>query len=73
MRGSVLTTIPTWNPFQAYNFLCSRPEFVEDNNSGQGDGHPNSDETFQADFNELLFTLIALKLIKIPLDSTDST
>jgi len=29
-------------------------------NSGQGKGYPNSDQTFHADFNELLFILIAL-------------
>jgi hypothetical protein len=34
-------------------------------NSGQGKGYPNSDETFQDDFNELLFILIVLKLIEI--------
>ena len=28
------------------------------------------DQTFQADFNKLLFASIALKLIKTPLDST---
>jgi len=37
-----------------------------DKNSGQGKGYPNSDQTFQADFNELLFILISLKLIEIP-------
>jgi hypothetical protein len=37
----------------------------EDNNGGQGKGYPKSDQTFQADFNELLFVLIALKLIEI--------
>jgi hypothetical protein len=37
-----------------------------DKNSGQGKGYPNSDQTFQADFNELLLLLISLKLIEIP-------
>jgi hypothetical protein len=34
-------------------------------NGGQGKGYPKSDQTFQADFNELLFILIALNLIEI--------
>jgi hypothetical protein len=34
-------------------------------NSGQGKGYPNSDETFQDDFNELLSILIVLNLIEI--------
>src|SRR5579859_3965525 len=36
-----------------------------DKNSGQRKGCPNPDQTFQADFNELPFILIVLKLIEI--------
>src|SRR5271156_6101624 len=39
------------------------------NNGGQGKGYPNLDQTFQADFNELLFTSTASKLIKTQLNS----
>jgi len=35
---------------------------IEDKNGGQGKGYPNPDQTFQAEFNELLFISIALKL-----------
>jgi hypothetical protein len=37
----------------------------EDKNSGKGKVWRKSDQTFQADFNELLFILLALKLIEI--------
>jgi hypothetical protein len=36
----------------------------EDKNSGQG--KPKPDQTFQVDFNELLFTWTALELVKMP-------
>jgi len=35
---------------------------IEDKNGAQGKGYPNPDQTFQAEFNELLFISIALKL-----------
>jgi hypothetical protein len=35
---------------------------VEDKNGGEKKGYPNLDQTFQAEFNELLFISIALKL-----------
>jgi hypothetical protein len=34
---------------------------VEDKNGGERKGYPNPDQTFQAEFNELLFISIALK------------
>ena len=40
-----------------------------DNNSGQRKGYPNLDQTFQAEFNELLFVSIVLKLNWIFVDS----
>ena len=44
-----------------------------DHNGGQGEGQPpnlapNLDQTFHTDFNELLFTSTALKLIKMQLN-----
>jgi len=37
--------------------------------AGKGKANPNPDQTFQAEFNELLFILIALKLIQNFVDS----
>src|SRR5271155_979273 len=42
---------------------------IEDKNGGQGKGYPNSDQTFQAGFNELLFISISLKLNQNFVDS----
>ena len=35
---------------------------IEDKKGGQGEVYPNLDQTFQAEFNELLFISSALKL-----------
>lgn len=35
---------------------------TEDKNGGQGEGYLNPDQTFRAEFNELLFISITLKL-----------
>jgi hypothetical protein len=43
--------------------------FIEDKNGGQGKGYPNPDQTFQAEFNELLFISIAWKLNQNFVDS----
>ena len=45
---------------------------IEDKNGGQGKGYPNLDQTFQAEFNELLFIWIALKLNQNFMDSLES-
>jgi len=42
---------------------------IEDKNGGQGKGCPNADQTFQAEFNELLFVSTALKLNQNFVDS----
>src|SRR5277367_7022110 len=42
---------------------------IEDKNGAQGKGYPNPDQTFQAEFNELLFISIALKLNQNFMDS----
>ena len=42
---------------------------IEDKNGGQGKGYPNPDQTFQAEFNEMPFILIALKLNQSFMDS----
>ena len=34
---------------------------IEDKNGREGKGYPNPDQTFRAEFNELLFISIALK------------
>ena len=43
--------------------------FIEDKNGGQGKDYPNLDQTFQAEFNELLFIWIALRLNQNFVDS----
>jgi hypothetical protein len=42
---------------------------IEDKNGRQGKGYSNSDQTFQAEFNELLCISIALKLNQNFVDS----
>ena len=42
---------------------------IENMNGGQGKGYPNTDQTFQVKFNELLFISIALKLDQNFMDS----
>lgn len=42
------------------------------NNSRWGKDYPFLDQNFQGDFNKLRFTSIALKPIRIPLDSIEN-
>ena len=51
------------------NLRNSHHPIIEDKNGGQGKGYPNPDQTFQAEFNELLFISIALKLNQNFVDS----
>jgi len=45
---------------------------IKDKNGSQGKGYPNPDQTFQAEFNELLFIWIVLKLNQNFVNSLES-
>ena len=75
-------TSSTIKPIKGYNFghgasggslndLCSYVLLYiisVSKNSGEEKSYPKSDQTFQADFNKLLFILIAWKLIQFLMD-----
>ena len=55
-------------------FAMAIPDCIimEDKNGRQGKGYPNPDQTCQAEFNELVFISIALKLNQNFMDSLTS-
>ena len=72
-RIQMAVTEPPWlllNPLGCY-WTPVGPIYIigVNKNSGQGKGYPNTDQTFRADFSELLFILIWLELIETPSNS----